>query len=60
LRARYLLRHPDKAQEMGRIAKELVRQNFLLTRNLQEYLSILVALIYGDQERIELQLKSAP
>jgi len=27
---------------------------------LQEYLSILVALIYGDQERIELQLKSAP
>ncbi len=60
LRARYLLRHPDKALEMGRIAKELVRQNFLLTRNLQEYLSILVALIYGDQERIELQLKSAP
>jgi len=60
LRARYLLRHPDKALKMGRIAKELVRQNFLLTRNLQEYLSILVALIYGDQERIELQLKSAP
>jgi trehalose synthase len=60
LRARYLLRHPDKALEMGRIAKELVRQNFLLTRNLQEYLSIFVALIYGDQERIELQLKAAP
>ena len=27
LRARYLLRHPDKAEEMGRIAKELVRKN---------------------------------
>lgn len=60
LRARYLLRHPDKALEMGRIAHELVRQNFLLTRNLQEYLSIMVSLTYGDQERIELQLKSAP
>ena len=58
LRARYLLRHPEIALEMGHRAKELVRQNFLLTRNLQEYLSIFVALIYGDQERIELQLKS--
>jgi trehalose synthase len=60
LRARYLLRHPEIALEMGHRAKELVRQNFLLTRNLREYLSIMVALIYGDRERIELQLKSAP
>jgi len=60
LRARYLLRHPEIAHEMGHRAKELVRQNFLLTRNLREYLSIMMARIYGDQERIELQLKSAP
>jgi trehalose synthase len=60
LRARYLLRYPDKALEMGRIAKELVRQNFLLTRNVQEYLSILVALIHGEQERIQLQLNPSP
>jgi len=59
LRARYLLRYPDKDLEMGRMAKELVRKTFLLIRNLQEYLSILVALTYGDEERIELQLKSA-
>jgi trehalose synthase len=59
LRARYLLRHPDKYLKMGRIAKEMVRHNFLLTRNLQEYLSIFMALIYGDKERIILQLKSA-
>lgn len=59
LRARYLLRHPDKAVAMGRAAKELVRQNFLLTRNVQEYLSIFVALTHGDQERIELQLDPA-
>jgi trehalose synthase len=60
LSARYRLRHPEIALEMGNRAKELVRQNFLLTRNLREYLNIMVALIYGDQERIELQLKSAP
>ncbi|MCE5336314.1 MAG: glycosyltransferase [Desulfobacteraceae bacterium] len=56
LRSRYLLRHPEKAQEMGRTARELVRQNFLLTRNLQEYLSIFMSTIYGDQERLELQM----
>jgi trehalose synthase len=60
LRARYLLRHPDRALEMGVRAKELVRQNFLLTRNLREYLSIMLASIHGDQERTEIQLKSAP
>jgi len=54
LRARYLLRHPDRALEMGHRAKELVRQNFLLTRNLREYLSIMVARMLGDPERIEL------
>ena len=59
LRARYLLRHPEKAFEMGLRAKELVRQNFLLTRNLREYLSIMLASLYGDQERIELQMPSA-
>ena len=54
LRARYLLRHPEIAMEMGHRAKEFVRQNFLLTRNLQEYLSIMVARMLGDPERIEL------
>jgi trehalose synthase len=60
LRARYILRYPDRALEMGLRAKELVRQNFLLTRNLREYLSIMMASLSGDQERIELQLNSAP
>ena len=59
LRARYLLTHPEIALEMGNRAKELVRQNFLLTRNLREYLSIMLASLYGDQERIELQMQSA-
>ena len=55
LRTRYLLRHPDMAAVMGHKAKELVRQNFLLTRNLREYLSIMLARMFGDPERIELE-----
>ena len=41
-RARYLLTHPDVAAEMGRRGIEHVRQNFLLTRNLRDYLLMLL------------------
>lgn len=58
LRIRYLLKHPAKMEEMGQKAKEFVRENFLITRHLREYLSLMVALVYGDEERIELELKS--
>lgn len=58
LRIRYLLKHPEKIDEMGRKAREFVRENFLITRHLREYLSLMVALIHGDEERIELEMKS--
>ncbi|MBD3238004.1 MAG: glycosyltransferase [Candidatus Eisenbacteria bacterium] len=54
LRIRYLLHHRDIMAEMGRRAREFVRENFLLTRHLQEYLSLMLALRDGDRERIEL------
>lgn len=54
LRTRYLLSHPDLRKHMGMKAKEFVRQNFLLTRHLREYLTLIVALLYGNGERIEL------
>ena len=57
LRIRYLLNHPERASMMGNNAREFVRTNFLLTRNLREYSSIILALIYGDQERIKLEMK---
>ena len=56
LRTRYLLQHPEKVQEMGTKAKQFVRENFLITRHLREYLSLMVALIYGDEERIKLEM----
>lgn len=54
LRVRYLFEHPDKLQEMGQKAREFVRENFLITRQLREYLTVIVALIHGCQDRIEL------
>jgi len=55
LRIRYFLRHPERVQEMGRKAKEFVRENFLITRNLREYLSLMLGLVHGEEDRIELQ-----
>ena len=54
LRVRYLLERPDKLGEMGQKAARFVRENFLLTRQLREYFSVMVALIHGCEERIEL------
>ena len=53
LRIRYLMRQPGKAQEMAIKGKEFVRHNFLITRHLREYLSIMVAIIHGDEDRVE-------
>jgi trehalose synthase len=56
LRTRYLLQHPEMVGEMGSKAREFVRENFLITRHLREYLCLMVSLIYGDEERIELDV----
>jgi trehalose synthase len=54
LRMRYLLQQPDKIKDMGKKAKEFVRENFLMTRQLREYLTLMVALLHGAGDRIEL------
>jgi trehalose synthase len=42
---RFLLHHPLRIQEMGRTAQELVRENFLLSRHLREYLTLILFLL---------------
>ena len=37
-RVLHLLRNPEKAEEMGRRGREAVRRQFLITRNLRDYL----------------------
>jgi len=40
----YLLQNPEAAGKMGRRGKEYVRENFLITRQLKDYLTILAKL----------------
>ncbi len=54
LRTRYLLHNRDKMREMGGKAREFVRENFLITRHLREYLTLMVALTHGGGDRLEL------
>jgi trehalose synthase len=48
-RARFLLNHPEVAAEMGRRAIEQVRQNFLLIRNLRDYLILMLSTLTTDR-----------
>ena len=43
-RIRYLLSNPGLMREMGEAGREHVRQNFLITRHLRDYVSLLVHL----------------
>src|SRR5262249_37630451 len=43
-RIRHLLRYVEKRHRMGRTAHEFVREHFLLTRNLRDYLTTLLCL----------------
>lgn len=54
LRIRYLLQNPALAREMGEKGHRHVRDNFLLTRHLREYLTLMLALQRGGDGRIEL------
>ncbi len=47
LRIRELLRQPKKIETMGKTAKEFVTYNFLLTRHLREYLTLMLGLRRG-------------
>lgn len=54
LRIRYLLHNTRIMDEMSQKAKEFVRENFLITRHLREYLTLILAVLHGKKDRIEL------
>lgn len=54
LRIRYMFHHHDQLEEMGRKAREFVRYNFLITRHLREYLTLIRAVLHAKGERIEM------
>lgn len=53
-RIRYLLQHPDKGDEIGHHGREFVREKFLITRHLKEYLALIYSLLFEDVDRLEL------
>lgn len=55
LRIRYLLKRRDKLLEMGNKAHQFVLENFLITRHLREYLTLMVAVMFEHEDRIEPQ-----
>ncbi len=54
LRIRYMLKRPDRLQQMGEWARHFVWENFLLTRQLRQHLTLMLAVANESQERIEL------
>ncbi len=59
LRIRYLLFYEDKRREMGLKAREFVRQNFLITRHVRDYLALMLSLCMGAPDRLELEAVGA-
>ena len=43
-RTLYLLKHPEEAEEMGKKGREHVKENFLITRHLEDYLELFLRL----------------
>jgi trehalose synthase len=53
-RIRYLLHRPELAKRMGQLAREFVRNHFLITRNIRDYLTLMILLDKPDSRLIEL------
>lgn len=54
LRARYLLHQPEQLLKMGDKARQFVHENFLITRQLREHLTLMLILQNQGLDRIEL------
>lgn len=51
VRIRYLLQHPRLRARMGATAHSFARDNFLLTRHLREYLTLMLSIQNGNSRR---------
>jgi trehalose synthase len=53
-RIRQLLAQPDRARKMGEQGRALVRERFLLTRHVQDYLAAILCLRTGVRDVVTL------
>jgi trehalose synthase len=51
-RIRYLLSRPESALRMGKTAREFVRDHFLITRQVQDYMTLMLILLSGETKEI--------
>ena len=56
-RVRYLLQYPKLGAELGIAGRRLVKENFLITRHIRDYLTLMATLSHVNEERIELTQK---
>lgn len=54
LRIRHLLQNPQLRSDLGAQGKTLVKYNFLITRHLREYLTMIASLLFPNHDRIDL------
>ncbi len=54
MRIRSMLKNQEKLSEMGVKAQEFVRENFLITRHMREYMTLMLSLVHGSKHRIDL------
>jgi len=52
-RIRYLLQHPDRRESIGETGRQFVKENFLITRHLLDYMALMVTLIRPEDNSIE-------
>lgn len=56
MRMLFLLKNPEEARLMGERAHGYVRENFLITQQLRSQMAVMMALLHGDSERLEISL----
>jgi trehalose synthase len=54
LKIKYLLTHPEAAQRLGENGFQHVKQNFLITRHLRDYLAVIFSLSHPGKDVIRL------
>ncbi len=54
LRIRYLLKNRENMAVMGGKARQFVKNNFLVTRHMRDYLTLMNAIFHGTRDRIDL------
>src|SRR5512135_1739372 len=51
-RIRYLLHHQEGIERMGATGREFVRENYLLTRHLRDYLTLMLVTLHSDRGNV--------